>query len=137
MNDEERQTFLDRPFSGIVSTLGPGPGATVHSVPVWYDFRDGIFVIWTDAGRRWVRNIERNDKVSIVVAEHEAPYAAVIAHGTAEVTIDEAGMDDAIRGIVEKYIPEAEVDDYIGSWSSLRTIVRITPTLLRSWGRGY
>ena len=71
------------------------------------------------------------------MAEHEAPFAAVIARGTAEVEVDPPGMEDDIRGIVERYVPEREVDAYIAQWVALRTIVRIEALQIRSWDRGY
>ena len=135
MNKAELQAFLDRPMTAIVATVGAKGG--VHSVPVWYRFRAGSFRIWTDGSRQWVKNARRNPQVSVVVAEHEAPYAAVVARGEAEVEVEPPGMKDDIRGIVERYIPEGEVDAYIAQWATLRTIVRIEALQIRAWGRGF
>ena len=135
MNDAERQAFLDRPFAATISTAGAG--GSVHSVPAWYVYRDGVFRVWTDANRRWVRNLKRSNKVSVVVPEHEPPFGAVVVHGMAEVATDAPGTDETIRSIVERYMPPDQVDSYMQMWSPLRTIVHITPTLIRSWGRGF
>ena len=135
MNESEIQAFLDRSMTAIVATVGAKGGA--HSVPVWYRFKAGSFRIWTDESRQWVKNARRNPQVSIAVAEHEAPFAAVIARGEAEVEVDPPGMEDDIRGIVERYIPEGEVDAYMSQWAALRTIVRIEAQQIRAWGRGY
>ena len=135
MNKAELQAFLDRPMTAIVATVGAKGG--VHSVPVWYRFMAGSFRIWTDGSRQGVKNARRNPQVSVVVAEHEAPYAAVVARGEAEVEVEPVGMKDDIRGIVGRYIPEGEVDAYIAQWAALRTIVRIEALQIRAWGRGY
>lgn len=135
MNEDELQAFLDRPLTAVISTLSPS--GAVHGIPAWYSFDDGVFVIWTDANRRWVRNLHHSVKVSVVVAEHEMPFGAVIVHGTATVATDEPGTDEAIHRIVERYVPPDGIEAYIQSWASLRTIVRITPTLIRSWASGY
>ncbi len=135
MNETELQAFLDRPFTATVSTVSPR--GTVHSVPVWFRYGEGVFTVWTDSARRWVRHLAKNSNATVVVAEHQAPFAAVVVHGMGEVTIDEAGTDEAIRRIVERYLPADQVDAYLKVWSSLRTIVRIRPTLIRSWSRGY
>ena len=135
MNEEEIQAFLDRPLTAIVSTVGRTGNA--HSVPVWYRFADGSFRIWTDGSRAWVKNASRHPQMSVAVAEHEPPFAAVIARGTAEVLVDPPGMADEVRAIVARYIPEAEVDAYIAPWTSLRTIVRIEASAIRAWARGY
>ena len=135
MNEEEIQAFLDRSFTAIVSTVGRR--GNPHSVPVWYRFADGSFRIWTDESRAWVKNALRHPQMSVAVAEHEPPFAAVIARGTAEVLIDPPGMADEVRAIVARYIPAAEVDAYIAPWTSLRTIVWIEASDVRAWGRGY
>ena len=46
-------------------------------------------------------------------------------------------MEDDIRGIVARYIPEGEVEAYIAQWAALRTIVHIEVLQIRAWGRGY
>jgi PPOX class probable F420-dependent enzyme len=135
MNDHELQAFLDGVMTAVVSTVGVS--ATPHSVPVWYRFANGRFTVWTDSSRRWVRNLQRSPEVSVVVAEHEAPFAAVLARGTAEIAVDQPGTADEIGLIVRRYLPEDEVDDYIAQWSELRTIVRIKPLQVRSWARGF
>lgn len=135
MNDAELRAFLDRALTATIATVGVR--GTPHGVPVWYRFGDGLFKVWTDPSRRWVRNLEHNPEVSVVVAEHGPPFAAVVARGRAEVAVDQPGTDDEIRRIALRYLPEDEVDGYIAQWSTLRTIVRIRPRQIRSWARGY
>lgn len=135
MDDAQAQSFLDRMLTATVSTVGPD-GAP-HSVPVWYRFSGDVFTVWTDTSRLWVKNIERSPLVSIVVAEHVPPFAAVVARGAAEVAVDEPGTDEEIRKIAERYLPAHEVGDYVAQWGGLRTIVRIKPRQMRSWARGY
>ncbi len=135
MDDEELQAYLDRPMTAVNSTVG-AKGAP-HSVPVWYRFADGRFTIWTGTARRWVRNIENNSRVSIVVAEHVEPFAAVVVRGVAEIAVDTPVVDEEIRRIALRYMPPEDVDRYIEQWASIRAIVSITPTQIRSWGRGF
>ena len=135
MNDEELQTFLARPMTAVVATVGRNGGA--HSVPVWFAYVDGAFIVWTDANRQWVKNARANPHISITVAEHEPPFAAVVARGEAEVLDDPPSLAADIRKIVERYIPSGEVDAYIEPWGMLRTIVRLVPTTTRAWARGY
>ncbi len=135
MNDEELQAFLDGQLTAAITTIGRA--GNPHSVPVWYRFAEGSFRIWTDESRAWVKNALRNPQMSVVVAEHEAPFAAVVVRGNADVLIDPPELDAEVRAIVERYIPEAEVDAYIAPWTSLRTIVRIEPSSVRAWARGY
>jgi PPOX class probable F420-dependent enzyme len=135
MDEAEQQAFLDRPLAAVIATVSRDGGA--HSVPVWFTFRDNVYTVWTDANRRWVKNAQANPRVSISIAEHEEPYAAVVVRGEAEVRVDPPDLAVDVRRIVEQYIAPGEVDAYIEQWSSLRTIVRIVPTTTRAWGRGY
>ena len=93
--------------------------------------------IWTDAGRGWVRNLARRSQVAIAVAEHEPPFAAAVLRGTAMVQRERPDAAVIIRPITEKYIPAPEVDTYIARFAALTTIVEVTVTAARSWGRGY
>jgi hypothetical protein len=43
-----------------------------------------------------------------------------------------------VRAITARYIPEAEVDDYVGQWwPDLKGLLHIRPAALRGWNRGY
>ncbi len=135
MNDEELKSFLDRSLTATIATANAA--GTPHGIPVWYRYDGSLFTTWTDLSRKWVRNVVRRPEVGVVVAEHQPPFAAVVARGIAEVATDAAGTDDEIRLIASRYLPQAAVDDYIAQWANLRTIVRIKPRVLHSWGRGY
>lgn len=135
MTEEELRAFLDRPLAAIVGTVDAK--GHPHSVPVWYRYDGSAFVIWTTDSRAWVRNVQRNPQVSIVVAENDFPFAAVIAKGAAEVTTDAPDTDEEIRAISRRYLGEDAVEDYARSWASLRTIVRVRPRTVHAWGRGY
>lgn len=135
MNGEELQAYLHRPHVAVVSTVSRS-GAP-HSVPVWYRYAEGRFTIWTGSSRRWVRNIARNARVSLVVAEHGEPFSAAVVRGVADIAVDTPAVADEIRRIAQRYMPPEDVDGYIGQWQDLRTIVAITPEQVRSWGRGF
>ena len=77
MNDDEVLAFLERPLVAVISTVSAD--GTTHGVPVWYRYDGSAFSIWTDRSRRWVRNLEQRAEVAIFLAEHQPPFAAVIA----------------------------------------------------------
>ena len=135
MNEEELREFLGRALTATVSTVGPG--GRPHAVPVWYRFREGVFVMWTDASRRWVKNLYHRPDVSIVVAEPQPPFAAVVARGSAEIATEEPVGNEDVRLLVERYVGVDEAAAYIEQWSMLKTVVRVRAERVRSWGRGY
>ena len=52
-------------------------------------------------------------------------------------TIDDEATALEIRRISRRYLPKSEVEDYVGSWPDLWTIIRIRPDSITSWVRGY
>jgi PPOX class probable F420-dependent enzyme len=135
VNEAELTAFLARPLTAVVSTTGKD-GAP-RAAPVWFLYEGGRVLIWSDAGRGWVRNLARRPQVAITAAEHEPPFAAAVLRGTAIVQGDRPDAAAVIRRITAKYIPAHEVDAYIARFAALTTIVEITVTAARSWGRGY
>lgn len=76
--------------------------------------------------------------VAFSVQETEPPFAAVVMRGRAEVARGDAPeVTEEIRRIVRRYLDEEETEDYLSEWSEARTLVRIHPTTIRAWSRGY
>jgi PPOX class probable F420-dependent enzyme len=135
---EEIDTFLGRAHPaliGVVATARNGGGP--HAVPVWYSWDGHTIRIWTTEDRLWVRNLSEDSRVAFSVHEPGPPYGAVTMHGRAEIRTNAADLDDDIRGITRRYLDETDVHRYIATWARLRTVVRIHPTTLRAWSRGY
>lgn len=135
MNDAELARFLDRPLTAVVSTTGR-EGAP-HAVPVWYRFDGESLRVWTGERRVWVRNVLRDPRASVTVAEAEAPFAAALLRCAATVATGESWIADEVRRITERYVPAAEVDAYLEQWDELQTVVTFLPERTVSWGRGY
>lgn len=134
MNDAELARFLDRPLTAVVSTTGR-EGAP-HAVPVWYRFDGESLRVWTGERRVWVRNVLRDPRASVTVAEAEAPFAAALLRCTATVATGESWIADEVRRITERYVPAAQVDAYLEQWDELQTVVTFLPERTVSWARG-
>lgn len=84
-----------------VSTLRSD--GTIHGVPVWVDVQDGVPVVNSAEGRAWVRNLERDPRVTLTVQNLENPYEYVEIRGrVAERTHD--GADAHIDALAKKYL---------------------------------
>jgi len=104
---------------------------------VWFRWDGTSVKIWTADSRTWVRNLAREPRAAFSVQTFEAPYAAVVIRGTAAVVSgSDPAISDEIRAITERYVPAAEVEDYIGQWPELRTIVSLEPLHVVSWNEG-
>jgi PPOX class probable F420-dependent enzyme len=135
VNTAERDAFLARPLTAIVSTVARD--GTPRGTPVWFLHQDDRVLIWTDAGRAWVRNIDRTPRVAVTVAENERPFGAVLLRGSAQVQRDRPDAADVIRAISAKYVAPDELDAYIAQYARLTTIVEVTIESYVGWGVGY
>ncbi|MEV0089942.1 PPOX class F420-dependent oxidoreductase [Streptomyces sp. NPDC050738] len=116
--------FLDGAQLAVLVTLNPD--GSPQSSPVWIGREGDDLVISSQAGRRKVRNIQRDPRVSVTVidpADHEC-YAEV--RGTAAVTEDE-GRALAVL-LAEKYEGEGAGQEYLDlPAEDVRTVIRVTP----------
>ena len=127
LTDAQRQ-FLENPFVGVVTTLQPDgmPQSTV----VWVDVDDEGVSINTAHGRVKPRNLERDQRLSLVVVDPNDPYRWFKLSGTG--TLVDDGADEQIDRLSKKYTGR---DVYASRQPGERRVtVRITPT--RTLSRG-
>jgi PPOX class probable F420-dependent enzyme len=75
--------------------------------PVWIDVIDGKPAFNTAAGRAKERNLRKDPRISLAIADPEDPYKYVEIQGTA--TLTEDGADAFIDALAKKYL---DVDSY-------------------------
>jgi len=103
--EPQARELLDKPNFAHVATLRPD--GTVHAVVVWVD-TDGDRLEFNSAeGRTWPRNVERDPRVTVTVADGENPYNYVEIRGrVVEQTTD--GADAHIDALAKKYLGQDE-----------------------------
>jgi PPOX class probable F420-dependent enzyme len=104
---------------------------SVHGVPVWVDVQDGRPVLNSAEGRAWVRNVERDPRVTLTIVNGENPYEYVEVRGrVAERTHD--GADAHIDAMAKKYMG---VDEYpLRQPGEQRVIIRVEPEHVHAFG---
>jgi PPOX class probable F420-dependent enzyme len=121
LSDEQKQ-FFKKPNFGHLATLEPDGSPQV--TPVWIDVDDEHILINTAKGRKKVRNIERDPRVSVEVADQENPYSMLSVQGTV-VDITSEGADEHIDAMAKKYLGK---DSYpFRQPGEERLIMRIQP----------
>lgn len=120
MFDEPTRALLDGRNFAAVATLNPDGGPQTSLV--WI-LRDGDAVEFSSlAGRRKVRNLAADPRISLTVYDTADPYHSVDIRGTAEILPDPA-----------KTLPKLVTHKYLGhdalpeDPSLERVIVRVTP----------
>ncbi len=79
MTPDEMAAFLQLPLVATFSTTGPDGAPRVS--PVWFEYQDGRFYVWTDLSSVKLRNVQRDPRIALCIATHDEPYRYVIARG--------------------------------------------------------
>lgn len=131
MTEEEVKSLFDEALFARLATLNLD--GTVHIAPVFFKYLDDEIWIATQDPSLKIRNIKRNNKVSVLVDVSDAPFKAALVYGTA--TLD---YDDVIKkriAIFERTRSRAEAEDYAkklsGRWKCV--IVRVKPDRIVSF----
>jgi len=97
---------------------------SVQVSPTWVDLQDGRPVVNSAEGRAWVRNLERDPRITLEVENTENPYEYVEIRGrVAEITRE--GADEHIDSMAKKYLGQ---DEYpYRQEGEQRVIIRVEP----------
>lgn len=122
MLSDEQKTFFRKPNFGHLATLEPDGSPQV--TPVWIDVDDEHILINTARGRKKVRNVERDPRVSVEVVQQDNPYSMLSVQGRV-VGITAEGADEHIDAMAKKYLGQ---DSYpFRKEGEERLIMRIQP----------
>ena len=83
MTNKDANEFLSRKLIATLITLRQD--GSPHASPMWYVHQDGKFYSGTFQKSLKVRNIERDDRVSLCISTHEEPYQYIVVDGTCEI----------------------------------------------------
>jgi PPOX class probable F420-dependent enzyme len=126
---EDLGGFLDEPIVAVLATYRKD-GSVLLS-PVWHEWRDGGFQIWTGANDVKTRHLRRDPRASVLVAESEIPLRGVEVRGE-PVIVSEGAVETAER-IAGRYLgPEAGAE-YVRTVGGDDVIIRLEPEEVRVW----
>jgi PPOX class probable F420-dependent enzyme len=122
--------LLELPIVAVLATYRTD--GSVMLSPVWHEWRDGGFNIWTGGvSEGKVRHLERDPRASLVVAEQTMPYRGVDASGRATLSLE--GFHDVVRRTAARYIGPGEADAFAASYPEPRMVIRLVPERIRAW----
>jgi PPOX class probable F420-dependent enzyme len=126
---EDLDGLLDEPLVAVLATSRKD-GSVLLS-PVWHEWRDGGFNVWTGANDVKARHIRRDPRASILVAESQHPLRGVEVRCVARI-MEEGAVETAIR-IASRYIGPEKGAAYVRSVGGEDVILRFEPGDLRVW----
>jgi len=99
--DAAVRALLEAPNVCTVCTVARDGG--IHAQPVWVDTDAGRVLLNSVAGRAWVRNLERDDRITCTVINLQNPYEFVEIRGRAGSPSLE-GAQEHIHRMAQKYL---------------------------------
>lgn len=121
--------FLEEPVVAVLATLR-ADGSVLLS-PVWHEWRDGGFNVWTGGNDVKSRHLRDDPRASIVVAESDFPTRGIEVRGEARIVAD-AAFETAVR-IASRYLGPGRGEAYVRKVGGNDVTIRLEPGELRAW----
>ncbi|WP_454198434.1 TIGR03667 family PPOX class F420-dependent oxidoreductase [Nocardia sp. Marseille-Q1738] len=111
-----------------------GPTGTPQPNPVWFQWRDGEFLIFSKPGQPKIRNILRNPRVALNLNSTVTGGDVVVLTGAARVDEDRPGADE-IAAFTTKYTDGLRSINMTGEqfYAEYSVVLRVTPDRLRGF----
>ena len=117
-----RKLFEGKNLVYVASLMKDG---SPHVAPTWVDIDNGTILVNTAVGRVKQKNISRDGRVALAIADHDNPYNMVTIRGKVVDQITGQEAEEHIDKLAKKYIGK---DKYPGRASGeRRVIVKIKP----------
>jgi PPOX class probable F420-dependent enzyme len=128
---EDLGDLLERSILAVLATYRKD--GTILMSPVWHEWTDGGFSIQTWAKDIKSRNLARDPRATVLVAENDPPYRGVEVSGeaTVEAMADPMPM---IRRLARRYVGEEAGDAYAETFQGVALeLIRLRPGAMRAW----
>ncbi len=126
---EQMAEFLQRPLVAVFVTLRAN--GSPHAIPIWYEFVDGAFLVFTSSRFQRVKNLERDVRAAITISTHDEPYMYVSAEGPVAITTE--GVDKTGLSIARRYIGERAEQFLENVLDENSVVLRLTPERILTW----
>ena len=124
---EKLTEFCQRPLLAVLATVYR-QGAP-QALPVWYEFDGESFIVTSAKERVKVKNILRDNRVTLCIIDTSIQGRGFIIRGTAEVTED--GAQEATRRLAVRYLGEERGRERGAAMANeQRVVIKITPERL-------
>jgi hypothetical protein len=131
MDDDELVSFFEQAIFARLGTINDD--GTIHIAPIFFKYDDGQLLMATQDPSRKIRNIKRNDNVTVLIDTTEVPFKGALVYGTAE--LDYEDVIPKRVAIFERRLSREDAETYAGrlsgKWKCV--IVRITPVRIDSF----
>jgi hypothetical protein len=131
MTDEELVSFFEEALFARLGTLNED--GTIHIAPIFFKYDNGQLLMATQDPSRKVRNIKRNNNVTVLIDTTDVPFKGALIYGTAE--LDYEDVISKRMAIFQRRLSREDAETYAGrlsgKWKCV--ILRITPARIASF----
>lgn len=115
-------------FANLATVM---PDGSPQVTPVWFDYKNGKFIVNTARGRVKDRNMSMHARVALAIMDPDNPYSHIAVRGKV-VRVTEEGADANIDALAKKYLGK---DTYpMRKPTEVRVIYEIEPTSVSAQG---
>ena len=129
LTSEQMAEFLERPLVAVYVTLRAN--GSPHAIPVWYEYTDGEFIVFTSSTFQRVKNLERDSRAAITISTHDVPYMYVSAEGPVSITSE--GVAETGLSIARRYMGEDAQQFLDDVYDERSVLLRLTPERILTW----
>ena len=129
VTSEQIAEFLQKPLVAVFVTLRAN--GSPHAIPIWYEFVDGAFLVFTSSRFQRVKNLERDVRAAITISTHDEPYMYVSAEGPVAITTE--GVDETGLSIARRYIGERAEQFLENVLDENSVVLRLMPERILTW----
>jgi general stress protein 26 len=131
MTEQELVSFFEEAQFARLGTLNED--GTIHIAPIFFKYDDGQILMATQDPSRKIRNIKRNNHVTVLIDTTEVPFKGALVYGTAALDYEDV-IEKRIK-IFEKRLSRQDTQTYASRLSNKWqcVIIRITPTTIASF----
>jgi PPOX class probable F420-dependent enzyme len=131
LSDEETEAVLKE--SKIAVICSQNKDGTIHAMPVWFKYIDDEVVVLTPSDSRKAKNIERDNRVTVLIEERD-PVRGLMIYGEAEID-GEDPLPTAIN-LTMKYLAKENAKSFAEKAvkdAGLDLLIRIKPERIVSF----
>jgi PPOX class probable F420-dependent enzyme len=121
-NPSTRRLFVDKNFAFVATSMKDG---SPQITPTWVDIEDNLILINTALGRLKQKNLKRDPRVAVSVADSNNPYEMVTVRGEVVEQVTGEAAETHIDKMAKKYMDK---DKYPGrAPGEERILLKIKP----------
>jgi PPOX class probable F420-dependent enzyme len=123
--------LLEQPLIAVLATRRADDSIMLS--PVWFEWYEGGIDMWvpTPEGGK-VGHIQRDPRVTVVVANQTWPYKGFEIRGDATISTEPADFYDVLRRTALRYDGPEAAERMVASYAP-GAVIRVEPGVVRAW----